>query len=208
MPNRERRLVGREVRAEGEEPTISGDAAVFFDESDPEGTQYRLWDNAVERIATGAFERAIQEDDVRGLFNHDPSRVLGRTTSGTMRLSESEAGLHYVIDPPDTQEGRDVVSLIRRGDVSGSSFGFEVLSEQWEKEEQEGQTLHVRTIQDVRLYDVGPVTFPAYESTSSDVRSSDGYLKFVGKMGQRKHFDMKVRARMARLNLDIAKGKS
>ena len=114
----------KQVRIEkrdGQPTKIVGYAAVFYRYDDP-GTQYELYSGHVERIQPGAFKRAIEEaDDVRGLFNHEPSQILGRTKSGTMRLSEDETGLRYEIDVPDTQVGRDVVTSIDRGDVTGSS---------------------------------------------------------------------------------------
>jgi phage head maturation protease len=84
------------------------------------------------------------------------------------RIEEDEKGLRYEIDLPDTQTGRDVAHLVDRGDLTGSSFGFVVEQESWrETEEEDGSRLAVRTIESVRLLDVGPVTYPAYSSTSA-----------------------------------------
>jgi HK97 family phage prohead protease len=142
---------------------------VFFRADDP-GTQYELFPKVLERVRPKAFDAALsRKDDVRGLFNHDPSHVLGRLSAGTMRLAVDARGLRYEIDPPDTQSGRDVLELIRRGDVSGSSFSFSVDDQDWE-ERPDGT--EVRTIKSVTLYDVGPVTFPAYEAASTAVRSA------------------------------------
>ncbi len=115
----------------------------------------------------GAFDRAIREDDVRGLFNHSPDMVLGRTKAKTMRLSVDAMGLAYEIDAPDTQVGRDLVESLRRGDIDGSSFSFTTTDEEWRKE----GGVQVRLLKGVALYDVGPVTFPAYEATSAAARS-------------------------------------
>ncbi|NIP69360.1 MAG: HK97 family phage prohead protease, partial [Planctomycetales bacterium] len=103
-----------------------------------------------------------ESDDVRGLFNHDPSQLLGRTSSNTMRLSVDQRGLRYDIDVPDTRIGNDVVESIKRGDLSGSSFAFTVDTVEW----QERDGMHIREIRGVHLYDTGPVTYPAYEATS------------------------------------------
>ncbi len=94
----ERRVVTQpvEVRAMGDTPMLSGYAAVFNTDTVIAG-MFR------ERIAPGAFTAAVREDDVRALFNHDPNCVLGRTTAGTLSLSEDQTGLRYQIDPPDTQ---------------------------------------------------------------------------------------------------------
>ena len=146
---------------------ITGYGAVFYRKSDP-GTQYDLWDNMVERVDPTAFDRAVSEsDDARGLFNHDPSLVLGRVSSGTMRLTTDRRGLKYEIDVPDTQAGRDIVTSIERGDVSGSSFAFRAIKEEWRTEKSQ----EIRTILDVELFDTGPVTYPAYQSTTTGVRS-------------------------------------
>jgi HK97 family phage prohead protease len=129
----------------------------------------------VERIRPGAFDRAIREDDVRGLFNHDPNHVLGRSGPGTLRLSVDSKGLRYEIDPPDTQTGRDVVAMLARGDVSGSSFSFAPTRTTWEEErDAKGNVTYVRYLEEIAMFDVGPVTFPAYTSASSGVRDSAG----------------------------------
>lgn len=144
-------------------PVIKGHAAVF-----------NKWANVYgfkERIVPGAFDRAIKEDDVRALFNHDPNYVLGRTASGTLRLSVDNRGLVYEIDPPDTQWADDLVESMRRGDISQSSFGFIVTKESWEFKG-DGK-MDERTIEEVELFDVSPVTYPAYPQTDVKVRSAE-----------------------------------
>lgn len=162
-----------EVRAAKEGPgTIVGHAAVYFVPGD-EGTRYLLWDDVEERVVRGAFDRALRErQDVRALLNHSPDHVLGRTAAGTLRLSLDERGLVYEADAPDTQAGRDTVALVKRGDVTGSSFGFRVVKDTVTRETRNGQTYYIRTIEDVDLYDVSPVTFPAYEGTDAGARSA------------------------------------
>jgi HK97 family phage prohead protease len=108
---------------------------------------------------------------VVSLFNHDANMVLGSTSSGTMRLREDDRGLWIEVDPPDTQVGRDVVEYIRRGDVQGQSFMFEITREEWQFSE-DPKVLDKRVIQEVRLYEAGPVLFPAYPETSVGVRST------------------------------------
>lgn len=161
-----------ELRAkDGDKRTISGYGAVFYNATDP-GTEYRLWENYSERIMPSAFDRAIKEDDVRSLFNHDANIVLGRTKSQTLRLSVDKVGLRYEVDTPDTQMVRDqVVSPLERGDVDGSSFMFVPTRTVWVEEQRDGQTFYIRQIEEVQLWEVGPVTFPAYESSTSGVRS-------------------------------------
>jgi uncharacterized protein len=175
MAAEQRRLVGIKPtvnsRADGV-GTVSGYAAVFYDAND-KGTEYRLWSDMVERIRPGAFDRAIREDDVRALFNHDANQVLGRTSAGTARLSVDARGLRYEIDPPDTQAGRDLVTSLKRGDIDGSSFSFVPLKTTWEEQRDAttGKMTYIRWIDEAQLYDVGPVTFPAYESTEASARS-------------------------------------
>lgn len=122
-----------------------------------------------ERIAPGAFDEAIPRDDVRALFNHNPDVVLGRTVSGTLALGSDDAGLTYEIqlNPADAEHQR-VWQMVSRGDVSQSSFGFEVKGQEW-GEVKRGE-LPLRTITKAKLYDVSPVTYPAYEETSVSAR--------------------------------------
>lgn len=146
---------------ENESRKIVGYAAVFNKDSEDLG-------GFVERIAPGAFTEAIATSDVRALFNHDQNLILARNTSGTLELIEDETGLRYEFEAPDTSFGNDLLEMIKRGDVNQSSFGFTVKSDTWE--EQEGKVY--RTINKVnRLYDVSPVTFPAYPDASVAVRS-------------------------------------
>lgn len=158
----ERRFQVAELRAEAVEGqaarSIVGYAAVFNSLSQDLG-------GFVEKIAPGAFAGAGQSD-VRALFNHDPSMVLGRSTSGTLTVAEDEIGLRIRITPPDTQYARDVMHLIDRGDVSQMSFGFRALKDDWANEN--GQT--VRTLILAELLDVSPVTFPAYTATNVQMR--------------------------------------
>jgi HK97 family phage prohead protease len=106
---------------------------------------------------------------VRALFNHDANFVLGRSTSGTLRLIEDDKGLRYDVDVPDTTWARDLMVSVKRGDVSQSSFAFEVTEEEWDYGKR-GE-MPMRTIKSVRLYDVSPVTYPAYSATSVSARS-------------------------------------
>jgi uncharacterized protein len=124
-----------------------------------------------ERILPGAFTRTLAENaDVRGLINHNPDLILGRTAAGTMRLKEDTTGLNMEIDAPDTQIARDLMVSIDRGDINQGSFRFRVRTDNWKNED--GDT--VRELQDVDLMDASVVTFPAYEDTSAQVRSIVG----------------------------------
>jgi len=171
---------GLEVRGgRGAESTIVGHAAVFDRDSEPIAGQF------IERIQKGAFSRAIKEgQDVRALWNHDVNIVLGRTKSGTLTLVEDEVGLRVVLRPPDTQAGRDALASINRGDVDQMSFGFMVREQEWKHGENGG--LDVRTLVDVDLFDVSPVTFPAYPDTDVAVRSHNEFRNERGHKMPRK----------------------
>jgi HK97 family phage prohead protease len=163
----ERRIVTQpiEVRKAGDTPaTLVGYASVFNREATIGGF-FR------EQIAPGAFKTAVKEDDVRALFNHDPNYVLGRTAAGTLDLSEDGTGLRYEVAPPDTQWARDLMVTVQRGDVNQSSFGFQVVREEWTMPEDRAE-LPLRTILEARLFDVSPVTYPAYEETTAEARSA------------------------------------
>ena len=168
----ERRFAPADIAIERREDgtaTLRGHAAVWYRKKDP-GTEYQLWSDTVEHIEAGAFAKALADkQDTRALFNHDASAVLGRTAAGTLRLSEDKRGLLYEIDLPDTQLARDLAASIERGDISGSSFSFTVAREEWKLE----KNREIRTILEVgTLYDVGPVTFPAYTSTDAGIRAA------------------------------------
>jgi HK97 family phage prohead protease len=130
----------------------------------------RSW-GFMERIAPGAFAKSIVEDDVLSFFNHDGNVVLGRTKAKTLDLVEDAKGLRAIIHPPDTSAARDVVTLITRGDVDGMSFMFRVRKDEWEEPADDAEdALPKRTLLDVRLIEVGPVTMPAYPQTSIGAR--------------------------------------
>lgn len=127
-----------------------------------------------EQIAPGAFADVLK-DDVRALFNHDANQVLGRTTAGTLRIAQDSTGLYYEVDLPDTQAARDLATSIYRGDVSQSSFAFRVASngDSWDENE---DGVIVRTITKfARLYDVSPVTYPAYPDATIGMRSMEAW---------------------------------
>lgn len=145
---------------------LEGHAAVFNTDSPP---MYGF----TESVNPGTFSRAIKENDIRGLFNHNPDYVLGRNTADTMRLSEDADGLAFEIDLPDTSCARDLVVSIGRRDITGCSFSFSTVKDEWEYKDD--GSVH-RTLIDVNLYDVGPVTFPAYPDTDVSLRSMEAIL--------------------------------
>lgn len=153
-------------------PLIEGYGAVFYRADDP-GTEFQLWQDLYERIMPGAFDGA-KDGDVRSLFNHDSNWVLGRTKAEppTLQLDVDTVGLRYRVTPPDTQAVRDqVLTPIRRGDVDGSSFMFVPRKFSWVQDTRDGRQIEIRQVEKVELFEVGPVTFPAYAATSAGVRA-------------------------------------
>lgn len=138
-------------------PDISGYAALF-------GVETVIGDSFREKLAPGCFSRSLKHKDIRALLDHDTGRILGRTSAGTLTLREDRAGLYFNCELDETTpEGQTAIGAIGRHDLSGMSFGFRVLAEEW----QDGGTrLPVRTIKDMDLYEVSVVAFPAYDDTS------------------------------------------
>ncbi|MFE3839406.1 HK97 family phage prohead protease [Pseudogemmobacter sonorensis] len=146
--------------------TVAGYAAVFGDVADIGG----YFD---EVIAFGAFTETLKSADVLAYFDHDRGRILGRVSSGTLRVTEDAKGLAVEIDLPDTSDGRDLKALIERGDVKGMSFGFRVTREQWDETGDKPK----RTILAVELREVSIVSEPAYDGTTIALRSLDDARK-------------------------------
>lgn len=158
------------VSSAEEKRCIEGHAAVFDCWSKTLGGIFPF----KEKVARGAFIDSLEKDDIRALFNHDPNFVLGRNKSGTLELKEDEKGLYVRIIPPDTQYARDLMKSIERGDINQMSFGFSVEEERWSTEE----GVDVRELRKVKLYDVSPVTFPAYPATDVGVRAMESYENY------------------------------
>jgi HK97 family phage prohead protease len=168
MNERETRTVSQPVEVrdlpESGETRLSGYAAVF---NSPTviGGLFR------DVIKPGAFRSAVGRDDVRALYNHDPNFVLGRTIAGTLIIEEDAHGLRYDVASPGTTWARDLMVSVKRGDISQSSFAFRVKTDTWPKVER-GE-LPLREIEEVELFDVSPVTYPAYEATSVSARARE-----------------------------------
>jgi len=156
-----------ELRAEKDEKgkkKVKGYAAVFNSLSEDLGG-FR------EKINRNAFDNVL-DNDVVAVFNHDMNMILGRTTSGTLKLSVDERGLLTEIDMPNTTLGNDLIELVERGDISKMSFGFYVDRDEWIESERD----FVREVKEVKkLIDVSLVTKPAYNDTSVAIRSLDNH---------------------------------
>jgi HK97 family phage prohead protease len=173
LPKSERRYLKacelRAVEEDGKPAMLVGYAVVYNSLSEDLG-YFR------ERISPGTFTESLKTADVRALVDHDPSQLLGRNKSGTLRLIDEPKGLRAEIDLPDTSYARDLLEKIRRKDLDGMSFSFKVSPEgdTWFTDE-EGNTL--RTIIKAEIDDVSAVTYPAYTDTSIAQRSLDSWTK-------------------------------
>lgn len=150
-----------EIRADGDGMTLRGYAAVFNSASQPLPF--------IERIQPGAFRDSLKSrNDVKLLWNHDTGTVLGSTRAGTLKLSEDEHGLKVEASLPDTQAGRDLAYLIKRGDVNAFSFGFRVPvgGDEWPNPNE-------RLLKRINVHEISVVAFPAYTATegTASVRS-------------------------------------
>lgn len=156
----ERRTIDTELRVD-DSGRIEGYAAVF------EVWSETLWGGFREMIHPGTFGRTLQTADVRALFNHDANYVMGRNRAGTLQLAEDSRGLHFRVQPPETQWATDLILSVRRGDINQGSFQFDAVVDEWKS----GAEFTERHLYDVNLYDVSLVTFPAYPQTAVSVRS-------------------------------------
>jgi len=165
--NIENRITNAEtVRSNDKTRKVYGTAIVF---NQPTLIAGRFW----EKISDKAVTEELLQQDVRALFNHDKNLILGRTKAGTLKLEKTSKGLTYEFISPDTSAGNDLLENIRLGNVTGSSFGFEVLEDVWSKRS-DGKSLRI-ILKFKTLYDVSPVTFPAYPSTDVGLRSMESY---------------------------------
>lgn len=177
-----------ETRAGEPTPRITGYAALFGHETTI-GGMFR------EIIEPGAFKRAIAErQDTICCVDHNPARLIGRTKSGTLEIREDDRGLWFSCLPPDTTEGRDLVELMRRGDLSGTSFAFRVPKDgdRWER----GGKLPLRVLTNLDLIDVSIVTVPAYPDASAAIRS----LAALSAEDLKTSIEGKLALRLAKLN--------
>ena len=160
----EKRIFNVETRVDTNEEgkdVVVGYASVYDSRSNNLGGFY-------EYIERGAFtDELIAKSDVRALINHDPNLILARNTSGTLKLEADEKGLRYEFDMPNTTYGKDLAISMKRGDITQSSFAFTVAEDDWSTDD-DGN--NIRTITKIdRLYDVSPVTYPAYNMAESDL---------------------------------------
>ncbi|MBG9599981.1 peptidase U35 [Bacillus mycoides] len=140
------------------------------------------WQRFKEQFKKGAFTDSLTQDDQLVLWSHDFSKVLGRTKNGTLRLFEDEVGLRFELDLADTTLGDDTYKTIKRGDVDGVSFGFQMSKEEWDESDPDNV---VRSVTKAKLVEISPVAFPAYPDSQVSARSHDPYKQFVDERNQK-----------------------
>ncbi|MGH3627907.1 MAG: HK97 family phage prohead protease [Sciscionella sp.] len=163
-----------EVRTDGEAKRFGGHTAVFNTRA---AIGNPLTWGFYEEIAPGAFTRTLSGSDARMLVDHDSAMVVARVSAGTLRLAQDGVGL--AVDS-DLDTGlsyvSDLVRNLQNGNITGMSFGFQVVRDEWRSESVETNDgnqaeVEVRTLQEVKLIEVSPVTFPAYTETDAGVRA-------------------------------------
>lgn len=162
MKEKRRAMEIRSIQdSDGNIRKIVGYAAVFDKPSEDMGF--------IEYIRKGAFSDALKTSDARALFNHDTDTLpLGRQSAGTLTLSEDDTGLRFEIIPPDTQQARDLMTSIDRGDIKEASYGFVVDVDEWDYSNKD---VIKRTIIKIReVFDVSPVIYAAFPDTSVALR--------------------------------------
>lgn len=130
-----------------------------------------LWPGAYEEVDPGAVTNSLKNNDIRCLFNHDTSVVLGRTGNNTLELKADNKGVfgRVKINPNDKQ-ALDILARIERGDINACSFGFNIISEKIQNRD-DGTIKFI--LEEIDLHEVSPVTFPAYPTTSIQARKKD-----------------------------------
>lgn len=196
--NKERRLFTVELRAaEGDNETrrVTGYAAVFNSWTNI-GSWFR------EMIAPGSVSAALQRSDIRALFNHDPNHLLARTSSGTLEVREDDKGMYFEFEMPESRQ--DLYELIKRGDLNQCSFAFTVAREEWRYNKEDDK--EERIIQEFdQIYDVGPVTYPAYEATSISARCQDKLKELKAERNGDDDLEYKVYSEQLELEHDLLK---
>ena len=153
-----------QTRQENDTKYIEGYFIRFNEETE-------LWDGVFEEVAPEAVEDSLKKNDIRCLFNHDTSIVLGRTGNGTLELKKDSIGVfgRVKINPNDKQ-ALDIYARIERGDINACSFGFNIINEEIQNRD-DGTVKFI--LKKIDLHEVSPVTFPAYPTTSIQARKQD-----------------------------------
>jgi HK97 family phage prohead protease len=150
----------------------------------------------VEEILPGAFDEALRSNDIKALWCHDTSKILGSSKSGTLRIEPREDGIDFEIDLPNNSWGMDARESIKRGDVRGVSFGMFVKDDKWAKENRDGQQLYKRSIKKANIVELTITGFPAYPSNFVSCRSLEEFEE-----EQQRSFDDKKKKIMLEIDL-------
>ena len=188
-----------ETREDGQEVVV-GYGSIWNSRSENLGGFY-------EYISPDAIsQETIEKSDVRALINHDPNLVLARSTAGNLSLSVDEKGLRYEFSIPETSYGKDLAINMKNGNINQSSFAFTVGSDEWSTDE-EGND--IRTITSIeKLYDVSPVTYPAYSQAESDLVVAQRALAMYKENKEIKEEETDLVARsLAQLKIELIKRK-
>lgn len=171
---------------------IEGYSAVFDSPSEDMG--WGDWEFR-EFVDPGAFDNVLKNSDARALINHDPNLILARESSGTLKLKKDEKGLFSEINVAQTSYGKDLLISVSRGDIKEQSFSFIVLRDRWE--EDRDKKITTRTILEIKeLYDISPVTYPAYPDTDVAKRSFEKFRGSATPPVNEKEFDEDVELRI------------
>ena len=188
-----------ETREDGQEVVV-GYGSIWNSRSENLGGFY-------EYISPDAIsQETIDKSDVRALINHDPNLVLARSTAGNLSLSVDEKGLRYEFSIPETSYGKDLAINMKNGNINQSSFAFTVGADEWSTDE-EGND--IRTITSIeKLYDVSPVTYPAYSQAESDLVVAQRALAMYKENKEIKEEETDLVARsLAQLKIELIKRK-
>ena len=188
-----------ETREDGQEVVV-GYGSIWNSRSENLGGFY-------EYISPDAIsQETIDKSDVRALINHDPNLVLARSTAGNLTLSVDEKGLRYEFSIPETSYGKDLAINMKNGNINQSSFAFTVGSDEWSTDEDGND---IRTITSIeKLYDVSPVTYPAYSQAESDLVVAQRALAMYKENKEIKEEETDLVARsLAQLKIELIKRK-
>jgi uncharacterized protein len=183
VETREIQTDGIEIREENDTRTIQGYAVKWGKRS------HKIMNRFYEQFQKGSFVDSLTSDDVRALWSHDTSKVLGRTGNKTLRLEEDEVGLRFELDLPNTTLGNDTYESIKRGDVNGVSFGFRAEHQEWENR---GSSDVTRNISKAKLLEISPVGFPAYPDSQVSTRGYNPFDDYIKKEVKRKRLILKT----------------
>ena len=188
-----------ETREDGQEVVV-GYGSIWNSRSENLGGFY-------EYISPDAISQdTIEKSDVRALINHDPNLVLARSTAGNLSLSVDEKGLRYEFSIPETSYGKDLAINMKNGNINQSSFAFTVGADEWSTDEDGND---IRTITSIeKLYDVSPVTYPAYSQAESDLVVAQRALAMYKENKEIKEEETDLVARsLAQLKIELIKRK-